>query len=533
MRIPTDAPSPTGLRRVVGLFGSRGTRPSISALTVAGCWLAGYAAFNWVSRDPALVPRPLATAVYLVPVAGAALAALRAAVLRRGRNRTGLAWIWFAVSTLLWLAGELIWAVQGLGGPDEVPYPSVADGFYLLGYLAAARGLHLGFGQGHRSAASRLALDLFLVGLGLGALAWHLLIAAQLTGTHGLARLVTAAYPLSDVAILVCLLTVGLSGHRRLPGSVRAAGWAYLIAAVTDCWYMYGTLHGQAYGDGNALNVSYQLANVLLVLAAARAAAGTELDAIRLAVGRDLTVVPLVVAGAAALLALVLTRPPTDRFDGFVAVAGAVVAGLMVRQYLVTRDRSRLADQLTAALREQERLAVTDSLTGLPNRRFFQNALSTLAAVATRSGRPLGLVVCDLDRFKTINDTYGHDVGDVALAETAARLRAVTRDGDVVARIGGEEFVWLLPDTDEDGAFVLAERLRQALRASPIPLRDGPSLRVTASLGVSSVRGTIDQHELLRSADQAMYRAKAAGRDRIERASAADVPRGPAAPVTR
>jgi diguanylate cyclase (GGDEF)-like protein len=162
------------------------------------------------------------------------------------------------------------------------------------------------------------------------------------------------------------------------------------------------------------------------------------------------------------------------------------------------------------------RLASTDYLTGLPNARAFHERLAEEAGRARRYERPLSLVIMDLDHFKEVNDTYGHAVGDQVLTELARRLDALVRGGEMVARIGGEEFAWILPETDGAGAVVAAERARRAIAGSPFPIAG----RRTLSAGVCDLGDCADAGELFRRADLALYWAKRGGRDRCERYSA-------------
>jgi diguanylate cyclase (GGDEF)-like protein len=169
-----------------------------------------------------------------------------------------------------------------------------------------------------------------------------------------------------------------------------------------------------------------------------------------------------------------------------------------------------------------ERRAATDALTGLPNRRALRDALTHMTAQARRSGLPLTAIALDLDRFKDINDRFGHDMGDTVLAHVGALLTASVRLGDVVGRVGGEEFIVLAPDTDLPGARVLAENLRAALQAESVP---GLDRELTGSFGVAVLPehvGTAE--ELLRLADRALYSAKGAGRNRVEVVAGAAVP---------
>ena len=178
-----------------------------------------------------------------------------------------------------------------------------------------------------------------------------------------------------------------------------------------------------------------------------------------------------------------------------------------------------------------DRLASTDHLTGLWNRRAFEEHLGAEVERAARHSRPMSLLVIDVDRFKHINDTHGHPVGDRVLVEIAARLRAASRAGEIVARIGGEEFASILPETDAEGALAAAARLRAAITERPFP--EVGSLTVSA--GVCDLADAPDAAELFRLADVALYRAKAEGRDRAVRYAperqappAARTPSGPA-----
>jgi diguanylate cyclase (GGDEF)-like protein len=169
-----------------------------------------------------------------------------------------------------------------------------------------------------------------------------------------------------------------------------------------------------------------------------------------------------------------------------------------------------------------ERQAVTDELTGLFNRRRFQEAMATEVERSKRFGQPVGLVLLDLDDFKNVNDTYGHQQGDLVLREVARVLRETSREIDEPARYGGEELAVVLPGTDLEGAYNLAERVRAGIEELALPLLDGDGiLRVTASFGVATLPGSAEQtRDLVAAADEALYRAKRAGKNRTVRAEA-------------
>jgi diguanylate cyclase (GGDEF)-like protein len=166
------------------------------------------------------------------------------------------------------------------------------------------------------------------------------------------------------------------------------------------------------------------------------------------------------------------------------------------------------------------RQAVTDELTGLANARAFRSILDREIERSRRFATPLGLVMVDLDDFKQVNDRHGHQQGDEVLASVAAVLRDFSRDIDAPARYGGEELAVVLPQTDAEGAALLAERMREAVERLRVPsVGGGEPLRVTASFGVASVpESAADREDLVAAADAALYRAKRGGKNRVERA---------------
>ena len=180
----------------------------------------------------------------------------------------------------------------------------------------------------------------------------------------------------------------------------------------------------------------------------------------------------------------------------------------------------RLQSELEEKNRELARLASTDPLTELPNRRSFDHTLERELRGAKRYDDPVSLVLLDLDEFKSINDRFGHHVGDEVLKEVGVRLRDACRAGDQVARIGGEEFALILTRTDEYGAKAAAERTRTLVSETPFATSAG-ELAVTASLGIACAGGTIgfDARDLFRAADEALYRSKGEGRNRVSIAS--------------
>jgi diguanylate cyclase (GGDEF)-like protein len=201
-----------------------------------------------------------------------------------------------------------------------------------------------------------------------------------------------------------------------------------------------------------------------------------------------------------AVLALEPTQAPYTTWlltVGSLAVGGLVLASLR-------RQSTSLMAELTVA-------AGTDSLTGLPNRRSFFERARTELSRCRRTGQPLSLLLCDVDRFKTINDTFGHQRGDEVLCQVAAALSVTVRASDFVGRLGGEEFALLLPDTDADGAAMVAECACESVREGLA--EQGVALSI--SIGSTTCpRDGVELDALMHASDVALYAAKAAGRDR-------------------
>ncbi len=190
---------------------------------------------------------------------------------------------------------------------------------------------------------------------------------------------------------------------------------------------------------------------------------------------------------------------------------------------LRVRERTR---ELQEANRKLEELAHTDSLTGLANRREFLSAAEQAIGRARRGDRPLALIVCDIDKFKQVNDVHGHMVGDRVIRHVAEHLFNAVRHIDLVARLGGDEFVVLLPDIGLDEARVVAERIRDVLAASPLEIAAGVTVRASVSLGIAALEPEDERlEELFLRADRALYAAKAGGRNRaIDHSRLPDAP---------
>jgi diguanylate cyclase (GGDEF)-like protein len=172
--------------------------------------------------------------------------------------------------------------------------------------------------------------------------------------------------------------------------------------------------------------------------------------------------------------------------------------------------------RIGALIEQTRQVAMTDALTGVMNRRAFLEAMDRERSRVKRFGHALSILLLDLDHFKQVNDTRGHGVGDEVLKGLSGVLRKMARKADLVARWGGEEFIVGLPETAEAGARVAAERLRRAISDTLYSVPGGEAVSATASIGMATIQADESVDELIARADQAMYLAKARGRNRVE-----------------
>ncbi|MGN6551281.1 MAG: GGDEF domain-containing protein [Pararhizobium sp.] len=202
-------------------------------------------------------------------------------------------------------------------------------------------------------------------------------------------------------------------------------------------------------------------------------------------------------------------------FSGLAAVCGLFLVYPVLRRGLREQgELRRMTESLSVRSQSLEQAATTDGLTGMHNRRYFDDAMVEYLKAFRAIDKPVGMMVLDLDHFKAINDTHGHDVGDEVLRQVAACLLEFTRYHDVVARLGGEEFAVLSPNISHRQLHALADRIRAAIGSLKI-VSGNVTLRVTVSIGLAVWDGQESGDDLYRRADKQLYAAKRQGRNRV------------------
>ncbi len=435
----------------------------------------------------------LASSIYVAASVFAAVAV--AFAVRRRPLFFPYAWLLLAGGLALCAIGHAIWYWLDLYGLE--PFPSLADIFYLVAYPLFAASLWL---LGSQSIRDDGALsDALIVGISAAVLSWALLIAPYVYDPDLtlLQLFISAAYPVADLILLPLILRLvflhrtQLTAHRLL-----LIGWfAYFTA---DLLYAHGNSVGW-YAPGGLTDGLWLIAYALFIAAAWHPSATVEPDSS--ASRAELSGRRLLVLGAASVLVpmVILITSGTQFEIVRVAAIASILLFLLVMHRMagLLRETHRQAEAL-------EDLSHIDPLTGAVNRRQLDYELQREISRAQRSHTDLSLAFVDLDHFKKFNDTYGHQAGDSLLKQLVTIWRVELRSTDVVARIGGEEFLILFPDANCEQAQRVLERLRNL-----VPLGQ------TFSAGLATLKTDENAEDFIARADNAMYTAKHRGRNCI------------------
>ncbi len=434
--------------------------------------------------------------------AGAAgLAALGA---WRHRGRVRKAWLWVAAALSVWAVGDVVWSILRLNDGTR-PAASVADLLALAGYPLLALGLVQMVRLRTLDHSRDGLLDGLAVAIAAGLALWQYLVAPAVDGVHGFTRLVEAAYPMMDVMALMGLAWLAFApGRRGTPTHLLFVGLLSLLAldlaTIIGPWQQYTPAH-------------YPPAYLLFALAALHPDSDELTD-------RSMSSFQPLHLVRVAFLGVALLTPPTINLiehakgdeiaEPTLVFTTLLVAGIVFARLAgLVRDREHDQQELTHQ-------ASHDALTGLLNRYLLADRIEHALTRAARRDAALAVLYLDLDRFKAVNDTLGHQAGDTLLIEAAARVNDAVRTGDTVARLGGDEFAVLCEDLITPSvAFEIAQRIVDAL-SKPFTIGDS-AVVVSASVGVAVHQTSDDTAEsILRDADAAMYRAKEQGRHRWE-----------------
>jgi diguanylate cyclase (GGDEF)-like protein len=406
-------------------------------------------------------------------------------------------WMIFAFGISVYGLGNVLWAawIEHLKNP---PIPSICDGMWLTLYPACYVGI-VGLARvRERRVPARMWLDGIVAGLGVAAIGAAIVVRPVLASVSGnTAAVVTEmAYPLCD--LLLAALVIGVLALRgwRLDRMWAMLGGGFIVLAVADCLYAL-QVAGGASAPSSLTNMTYDIGVLLLALAAWQPVTSVETDSLP---------GPAVLGIPAAFTVSALGLLVYDHFSPLDPLA----LTLAMLTMLVAFGRIALTFRDVRALAETRRQALTDDLTSMPNRRDFLRRLRDGITASQASDTSVALLLVDLDHFKELNDTLGHDAGDELLCQVGARLRGVLRASDTAARLGGDEFGVLLCDPcDIARAELVADKVLEAI-GEPFPIK-GVNLRVTASIGIALYpEHACDDEQLMQYADVAMYEAKTA-----------------------
>lgn len=450
-----------------------------------------------------------ALAVCSAPLAAAVLVVLTPRMPAERRRP----WALLAATMVLTGIADIIYGVVRAKNGGEAPAVSVADVFYLAGYPVMIAGLVAFLIRGSRRSVRDVMVDASAVAILLGIALWQMFVVSPgllVTGSVG-ERIVAVLYPVGDVVVIGGIVALALAAVRT--AAVRWLLTYGLFMLVADLVYLSTFQFRAMEGFLPVSSAFYDLTYWSLVAAALsdlrRPAAAPVAPAERQI--RRLPLLAIALLGAPALAVTVIALGNRSLVPVFLGAILAISVLVLIRLVGLVRGLERERQLLTLAEERLAHEATHDALTGLPNRSLLATSLPEMVDLARRDGNAVTVVFLDLDEFKQVNDTLGHHAGDALLREVGARITAEMAPGDLVARVGGDEFVLISrAPVDDEAAAALSERLLAAIQA-PMYLGEH-RVQTSASIGHATLAGDVDHHVLLRNADLALFDAKAAGR---------------------
>lgn len=447
-------------------------------------------------------------------------------------------WLLLTLSTISYTIGECMWFFHESILNLEIPIVSVIDVFYLLQYPFIIGGImYLITKSNNKLAVIRVFFDtliIIIIGTTMIFSLVHPNIKIPIEFDNP-ALFILIAYPLGDIALLFNIAYLSMLSRDVLPRDVvLVGGIGFLLKIVTDIVY----LHNKMYGKPNLLYYEPLMVLALLFLALSGEIFLNKIENGEVVKKRERSMMVILLPYIIVLVIILIIFFKFLEMD--ILARGLIITTLLIilRQVLTIIENQGLVKLLTASnnelmqkkqeledanselrrfYKQKELESKTDFLTGLYNRRYIDEEFKeNLMDCKVVKGKTSVLMV-DIDHFKDINDTYGHDIGDVVLKNLSNIMKANIRGDDILIRFGGEEFICFLPNTNIDTANIIAERLRREVENFKFKVKD-IDIKITVSIGISEIdviEDNSDISSIIIKADEALYKAKRSGRNKV------------------
>jgi len=451
----------------------------------------------------------------LAPLLVAVPACIWAATRTSGRRRRF--WVLLALFAGSWGLGQLVWTYLEIVSGNQPGTDSWATlGFLMAPVFGAAAIVSYPSTRLHWAARLRALVDGLLIVSTLLFVSWSMAVDSgglARSATDFVQKVTVLTYPATDIVLLALVATIVIRSLRSWHDPMCAVGACMVALLLGDSSSIYVGLSG-TYSTGNLIDVFWFAAFLLLGVGALLPASGPADPAVQLKppMWTEMTTYVALALAVAMGFVQIVRGHGFDSVEEMLVLISALL--LILRSYLFVTENRSLLSRLERTISELEWLTLHDPLTGLANRVLYQDRLDQALAQRQATSRTVAVAYLDLDNFKDVNDSFGHDSGDELLRQVARRLSSSVREGDTLARLSGDEFAMLL--TDAEDVRRIETLLRRLLTEvdQPFEVFDR-SVSVSASIGFTVSDATVGADTLLRHADEAMYAAKNLGKDRV------------------